>query len=162
MHIVYSHYGLTLINPLVDPPVGTPIGYPPFFSMLLVFLGYLLKINYFQVARLLQPLFAMSIVLSVSYVAKKFYGDIAGISAGFLILSSYLFGRVLTPLPETFAMIMVPMAVYLYYKSVMDEKYKYALIASLLFLVVILTHQATTLILFLIITFNCPNFGNSK
>jgi hypothetical protein len=117
-----------------------------------LFLVTILKINYFQVARLLQPLFAMSVVLSVSYIAKKFYGDIVGISAGFLILSSYLFGRILTPLPETLALIMVPLVVYTFYKSVMDKKYLYALISSFLFLIIILTHQATTLLIFLVIT----------
>ena len=149
---VYSHYGLVLVDPLIDPPAGTFIAYPPLFSFLLLFLVNLLKIDYFQVARILQPFFAMSIVLSVSYVARKFYGDIAGISAGFLILSSYLFGRILTPLPETLVLILVPLAVYSYYLSIKDKKYKYALVASLIFVLIILTHQATTLLLFLIIT----------
>ena len=149
---VYSQYGLVLVDPLIDPPIGTPIAYPPLFSYLLLILVDLLKIDYFQVARVLQPIFAMSIVLSVSYVAKKFFGNVAGISAGFLILSSYLFGRILTPLPETLALIFVPLAVYSYYKSITDKKYKYAILTSLIFFLIILTHQATTLILFLIIT----------
>ena len=67
-------------------------------------------------------------------------------------MSSYLFSRLVSPLPETLALILVPLAVYLFYKSVMTKKYKYALISSFLFLMVILTHQATTLLLFLIIT----------
>ena len=50
------------------------------------------------------------------------------------------------------ALVFVSLTVYFYYKSVMDKKYKYALISSLLFLLVILTHQGTTLILFLVIT----------
>ena len=149
---VYSQYGLTFIDPTLDPPNGTPIGYPPLFSMLLLVLTNILKISYFDVARLLQPIFALSIVLSVSYVAKKFYGDIAGISAGFLILSSYLFAQILTPLPQTLVLILVPLAVYTFYKSVTDLNYKYALLSSLIFLIIILTHQATTLIIFLIIT----------
>ncbi|MGB9201066.1 STT3 domain-containing protein, partial [Methanobacterium sp.] len=112
---VYSHYGFTLIDPLIDPPVGTPIAYPPLFSYLLLFLNSILKIDYFNVARLLQPIFAGSVVLSTSYVAKKYYGNIAGISAGFLIISSFLFGRLITPLPETMALIFVPLVVYAYY-----------------------------------------------
>ena len=105
-----------------------------------------------KLLRLLQPVLAFFAVLSVSYVAKKFYGNIAGTSAGFLILSSYLFSRLVSPLPETMAIIFVPLVVYLYYKSVISKKYVYALISSILFLMVILTHQATTLLLFLIIT----------
>ena len=149
---VYSQYGITFVDPLVNPPIGTPIDYPPLFSMLIMFLGSILKIDYFQVARVLQPLLAFSVVISTSYVAKKFYGDIAGISAGFLILSSYLFSRIVSPLPETMALIFVPLVLYLYYRSAVSKEYKYVLISSFLFLVVILTHQATTLLLFLIIT----------
>jgi asparagine N-glycosylation enzyme membrane subunit Stt3 len=149
---VYSHYGFTLIDPLIDPPVGTPIGYPPLFSYLLLFLHSILKIDYFNVARILQPIFATSVVISTSYVAKKYYGDIAGISAGFLILSSFLFGRLITPLPETIALIIVPLVVYAYYCSIKYNKYKYSILASFLFLLIILTHQATTLLIFLIIT----------
>lgn len=28
---VYAHYGFTLINPLLNAPVGQKIGYPPLF-----------------------------------------------------------------------------------------------------------------------------------
>ena len=149
---VYSQYGFTLIDPLVNPPSGTPIGYPPIFAYLIVFLGSLLKINYFQVAKLIQPFMAFFSVLSVSYVAKKLYGDIAGISAGFLIISSYLFSRLLSPLPETLALIFVPLVVYLYYRAVVSKNYKYAVLSSFLFLIVILTHEETTLLIFSIIT----------
>lgn len=149
---VYSHYGLTLMDPLVDPNTGSRIGYPPFFSLVIAALGTLLKIDYLQVARFLQPVLAFSVVLSVSYVAKQFYGEVAGISAGFLIMSSYLFSRLVSPLAETMALIFVPLAVYFYYRSVMDRNYKYGILSSSMFLLVVLTHQATTLILFLVIT----------
>jgi len=149
---IYSHYGFTLVDPLVNPPTGTPIDYPPLFSLIIVFLGVILKINYFQVARLIQPFMAFFVLLSVSYVGKKFYGDIAGISAGFLILSSYLFSRVVSPLPESMALIFVPLVIYLYYRALNSKNYKYALLSSILFLIVILTHQETTLLLFTIIT----------
>jgi hypothetical protein len=95
---------------------------------------------------------AFFVLLSVSYVGKKFYGDIAGISAGFLILSSYLFSRVVSPLPESMALIFVPLVIYLYYRALNSKNYKYALLSSILFLIVILTHQETTLLLFTIIT----------
>jgi hypothetical protein len=149
---VFSHYGLTFVDPMINQPGGTPLMYPPLFSLVLVFIGSILKINYFLAARILQPILAFCVVLSVSYVAKKFYGDIAGISAGFLVMSSYLFTRLVSPLPETMAIIFVPLIVYLYYQSVVTKKYKYALMASFLFLVVLLTHQSTTSLLFLIIT----------
>jgi len=77
----------------------------------------MLKIDYFQAARVLQPFLALSVVLSVSYVAKKFYGDITGISAGFLVMSSYLFTRLVSPLPETMAIIFIPLSVYSFYQA---------------------------------------------
>jgi len=149
---VYAHYGLTLIDPTTNPPAGTPIAYPPLFSLILMVLAVIFKADYFAVARALQPVLAFLAVSAVSYTAKKFYGDIAGISAGFLILSSYLFSRLVSPLPETLAIIFVPLAIYFYYKSSISKNYKFAILSSLMFLLVILTHQATTLILFLIIT----------
>lgn len=149
---VYSQYGLTLTDPSIDPGTGHKIGYPPLFSLLIGFLGKFLNLDYFQVAKLLQPLLAFLTVLSLSYVAKKFYGDIAGISAGFLIISSYLFSRLVSPLPETMALIFAPLVIYFYYKSVLDKNYLYALISGIMFILVVLTHQATILILFLVIT----------
>lgn len=149
---LYSQYGLTLIDPLIDPGMGTKIGYPPLFSLILAFLVKILEIDYFQAAKLLQLSLAFLVVLSVSYVTKKFYGDIAGISAGFLIMASYLFSRLVSPLPETMALIFALLVVYFYWKSVEEKKYSYALISGLMFILVVLTHQATILIMFLVIT----------
>ena len=149
---VYSQYGITLIDPLTNPPTGTPIAYPPLFSLILMVLTAIFKVDYYTMARALQPVLALLAVSSISYTAKRFYGDYAGISAGFLILSSYLFVRFISPLPETLAMIFVPLAVYFYYKSVMSRNYKFAILSSVLFLLVILTHQATSLILFMTVT----------
>ncbi len=149
---VYGQYGLTLTDPLIDPGMGHKIGYPPLFSLLLLFLGSTLKINYFTVARMLQPIFAFLTVLSVSYVARKFYDDIAGISAGFLLLSSFLFSRLLSPLPETLALVFMTLAIYLYYKSAVDKKYLYAAISGLMFVLVVLTHQSAPVCLFAVIT----------
>ncbi|MGZ7070749.1 MAG: hypothetical protein ACXVHN_08015, partial [Methanobacterium sp.] len=53
---VYSQYGLTLINPLMNAPTGEKIAYPPLFHFLLVALVNIFKIDYFQVARSLQPI----------------------------------------------------------------------------------------------------------
>jgi len=149
---VYSQYGFTLIDPLIDPGMRHKIAYPPLFHLFLAFLVKLFDIDYFQVARLLQPVLAFSLVLSVSYLSKKFHGDIAGISAGFLMISSYLFSRMVSPLPETMALVFLPLSVYFYYKSVKDKKYLFALISGFMFILMVLTHQAATLCSFLIIT----------
>ncbi len=149
---VYALYGFTLTDPLLNAPVGQKIGYPPLFHFLVASLGTLLKADFFQIARLLQPFFAMFIVLSVSYVARKFYGCVAGISAGFLVLSSYLVARIVLPLPENLALIFLPLVVYFYYLSAEKKRPKYALISGIIFIIVILAHQGATLSLFLTVT----------
>jgi len=148
---VYSQYGFVLINPLMNAPAGEKIAYPPLFHFLIAALGNTLNIDYFQVARFLQPILAFSIVLSVSYVAKELYGIIAGISAGFLMISGYLVFRIMLPVPENLALIFIPLAVYFYYISIEKKVLKYALISGILFLPVIASHQAAILILVLVI-----------
>lgn len=149
---VYAKYGFVLTDPLLNAPLGQKIGYPPLFHFLLVFLGMITRMDYFQMARALQPFLAMFIILSVSYVARKFYGTLAGVSAGFLILSSVLIGRIMLPIPENLALIFLPLSIYFYYRSLHDQLSKYALFSGILFLIVAFTHQAATLILFLTVT----------
>ena len=150
---VYAKYGFVLKDPLLNAPFGQEIGYPPLFHFLIVALGAISKVNYFQIARFLQPFIVMFIVLSVSYVTRKFYGTIAGIAAGFLIISSFLLGnRLIYPLPENLALIFLPLSVYFYYYSIKIKSFKYAILAGSIFIIVALIHQAATLILFLIIT----------
>lgn len=150
--MVYAKYGLVLTDPLLNAPFGQNIGYPPIFHLLLAAAGTITKVDYFQIARALQPFLAMFIVLSVSYVAKKLYGTIAGISAGFLVLSSFLFGRILLPIPENLALIFLPLSVYFYYRSIKENLLKYAFLSGILFVAIILTHNAASLMLFLTIS----------
>ncbi len=149
---IYAQHGFVLVDPLLNAPSGQNMGYPPLFHFLIACIGTLLKIDFFQVARFLQPILAMFIVLSVSYVATKFYGRIAGISAGFLMISSYLITRIVLPIPENLALIFLPIAVYLYYKSINERILKYALISGSIFLLTILIHPAAPLCLFLVVT----------
>lgn len=146
---VYTQYGFTLTDPQLNAPFGRKIAYLPLFHFLIAGIGSFLDINYFQVARILQPILAVSLVLSVSYVAKKFYGTLAGVGAGFLILSSYLVSRIILPLPENLALIFLPLAVYLYYKSLENKNLKTAFFGGILFLIILLTHQGATLCLIL-------------
>lgn len=149
---VYAHYGFTLTDPQLNAPYGSKIAYPPLFHFLIAGLGTLFSADFFQVARFLQPVLAMSIVLSVSYVAYKFYGTLSGVSAGFIMLSSYLITRIVLPLPENLALIFIPLAVYLYYRSLKNHDWKSALLCGILFIAVTLTHQAAPLCLILVIT----------
>ena len=150
---VYAQYGFTLTDPLISLQNGPQkIGYVPLFHLFIAAIGYITKMNYFLIARCLQPLIAAGIVLSVSYVGYKFYGLTAGISAGFLILSSNLVNRIVLPIPENIALIIFPIAVYLFYISLKRDTYKYALISGILFILMALIHQSAAFLLFLAIT----------
>ena len=149
---IYANYGFVLNDPLLNVPYGQKIGYPPLFHFLIVALGLLFKTDFFQIARFLQPFIVLSIVLSVSYVARKFYGTIAGISAGFFIISSLLLGnRLIFPLPENLALIFLPLSVYFYYNSIIEKSIKYAVLAGSLLIIILSIHTAATFILFLLI-----------
>ena len=149
---IYTQYGFVLKDPLLNAPYGQNINYPPLFHFIIAGLGTLLKIDYLQIARFMQPFLAMFVVLSVSYVANKIYGKIAGISAGFLIISSYLISRIILPIPENLALIFLPLAVYFYYRSLEEGVLKYALIAGFMFILTILTHPVAPEVLFLVVT----------
>ena len=150
---VYAKYGLVFINPLLNAPYGKVMDYPPLFYFLIVALGGISKINFFQVTRFLQPFLGMFVVLSVSYVGRKFYGTIAGISAGFLILSSLLLGnRLIFAVPENLALIFLPLSVYFYYLSLKEKSFIYAVLAGFLFILIILIHPAAPIVLFSIIS----------
>jgi len=150
---VYAKYGFVLINPLLNAPFGQSISYPPLFDFLIAFLGIVSKVNLFQIARFLQPFLGMFLILSVSYVSRKFYGTIAGVATGFLILSSLLLGnRIIFPLPENLALIFFPLSVYFYYYSLKEKSLKYAIIAGSLLILILLIHQTAPLILFLVIS----------
>ena len=141
---IYSQYGL--IDPLFTH-IHHKITYPPLFHLLIAALGNTLHVDYFQIARCLQPIFAMLIVLSVSYIAKKLYGNLIGISAGFLIISSYIAFRIMLPLPENLALLFFIFSVYFFYISISKKILKYALISGILLLLTLATHQVSPLIL---------------
>lgn len=149
---IYTQYGFVLVNPLLNYPTGLKIGYPPLFHFLIAGIGILFRTNYMEVARALQPVLAFFVILSITYVAKKFYGTIAGISAGFLMISSTIVYRIMLPVPENLALIFLPVSVYLYYAAVKEKTYKYAFISGILMLIIAATHQAALLCLILIIT----------
>ena len=148
---IYTQYGFVLLNPLLNAPVGQKIAYPPLFHFLIAFLGTVFHANYMEIARAIQPFLAFFVVLSVTYAAKKFYGTITGVSAGFLMISSTVVYRIMLPVPETLALIFLPLAVYFYYASINQKAFRYAFISGILMIIIAATHQAALLCLVLII-----------
>jgi hypothetical protein len=149
---LYATQGLVFIDPLYNAPLGNKINYPPIFHLLVSSLGFIFNSDYFQIARALQPVIAASLILSITYVGSKFYGKLAGFSAGILIFSSALVSRIVLPLPENLALIFFPIAIYMYYLSLKNNSYKTAAIGGLVFGLIALTHQAATLCLIVSLT----------
>ncbi|MDI6817974.1 MAG: hypothetical protein QMC87_01370 [Methanothermobacter thermautotrophicus] len=71
---VYMANGLTFFDPIYNAP-GTIINYPPVFHLAILVLGYVLRMDLFDVARLMQPFLAALVALSVTVVASRLYED---------------------------------------------------------------------------------------
>ncbi len=144
--------GMVFWDTSTAAPYGRPIFYPPLFHLLLLGLDKILAVGLFNVARFIQPFLAFFIILSFSYTAKKFYGNIPGILTGFFVISAPLFQRMILPIPESMAIILLPLLTYFYYLSIEENNSKYAIIAGVLWGLVMLTHLPSALVIFLILT----------
>lgn len=148
---LYIEHGLTYWDSLTSAPFGRPIFYPPLFHLSVASLTLLFKTDPYNVVRALQPILAMLIILSFSYVAYKLYNLFLGFSIGFYIMFSVAFQRFMLPIPENIALILFPFAVYYFYKSVEHSNYKYALISGFLAGNILLIHGLSAICLFLVI-----------
>jgi hypothetical protein len=149
---LYLEHGFTYWDPLTCAPFGRPIFYPPIFHFIIASLTLLFNTNPYAVARALQPILAMLIIFSFSYIAYKFNDLFVGVSVGFFIMFSVIFQRFMLTIPENVAMILFPLAVYYFYKSVEHSNYRYAMIAGILAGSILLIHALSAICLFLIIT----------
>jgi hypothetical protein len=149
---LYLANGFTYWDPSTVAPYGRPIGYPPVFHFLLAGLIILFKANPFQVARFLQPVFGMLLVLSLSYVTYRLFGLISGFSAGLLSIYSFItINRGFIPSPETLSFIIIPLVLYLYYKANENNNWKYLLISGFLSGIVFLTHILSAFMMLMVV-----------
>lgn len=149
---IYLEHGFTYWDPLTVAPNGRSIAYPPIFHMLLAGLSYIFGADPFQAARYLQPVLAMALVLSVTYVTYRLFGFISGISAGILTMFSLItFNRGFFASPGTLSLILMPIILYAYYMANEHVKLKYILLSGVLCGVVFLTHSLTALLILLMI-----------
>lgn len=145
---LYLEQGIIFWDPLTLSPYGGPIYYPPLFQFLLASIP---GIDIFQFARFLQPLFAAGLVFSFSYVAYKLYGLFVGFIAAFLLMFSAFFHKFMLPIPETMALILFPLVIYLYYISFKENNYKYSIFAGVLAGLIFLTHRLSSACLILVL-----------
>lgn len=149
---LYLENGLTLWDPLTVAPYGRPIAYPPIFHLLLATLSLIFKTDPFQVARYLQPVLAMLLVLSISFVTYRFFGLISGVSAGLLTIYSFItFNRGFIASPATLSFILMPLVLYAYYWANEEDNFKYLLISGFLCGLIFLTHSLTAFILLMVV-----------
>jgi len=149
---VYMSRGFTFFDPLYNAPKGNLINYPPLFHILLAFLSLVSGIGPFDIVRFMQPFIAALIILSVTIVGSRFYDRFVGLSAGMLLISAFIATRIILPLPENIALILLPFSIYFYYKSIKDSKMKFACLSGALMGIIALIHPAATLCLFISIT----------
>lgn len=142
---VYITEGLTLFDPIYNAPAGNIINYPPIFHFTLILLSYILRTGLFETARFMQPFLAGLVVLSVSFVASKFYkNQMIGLAAGILLFSGAISARLVQALPENMALIFFPLSIYFYYKFFKEDKPITAVISGLLMGLIALIHPAAT------------------
>lgn len=144
---LYLENGYTLWDPLTYAPFGRPIYYPPIFHYLLATIATVFKADIFLSSKYLQPIFSFFLVFSFTYVANKLYNWQVGVMAGFFLFFTMLFHRAMLPLPETLALILLPLAVYFYYRAWEEKNEKYAFISGFIGGLICLTHSLTALMM---------------
>ncbi|MEN6591975.1 MAG: glycosyltransferase family 39 protein [Methanobacterium sp.] len=148
----YLEYGFTYFDPLTVAPLGRPIAYPPVFHFLLAGLSYVSGTDPFQVARYLQPVLAMALVLSITYVTYRLFGFISGISAGILTIFSLItINRGFFASPCTLSLILMPLVLYGYYRANEDGNFKLLLVSAVLCGVGFLTHSLTAFMVLVVV-----------
>lgn len=150
---VYMANGLTFFDPIYNAP-GTIINYPPVFHLVILVLGYVLRMDLFDVARLMQPFLAALVALSVTVVASRLYEDkYVGIFAGLILFSGSIAMRLGSSLPENMALIFLPLSIFFFYEFFKDDKIIASFISGCLTGLVALIHPAATFCLVFAITF---------
>ena len=149
---LYLTNGFTYWDSSTVAPYGRPIGYPPVFHFLLAALIILFKADPFQVARFIQPVLGMLMVLCISFITYRFFGLVSGVSAGLLSIYSLItFNRGFIASPETLSFILIPLVLYLYYQANENSNLKFLLISGVLSGIVFLTHILSAFLMLMVV-----------
>jgi len=149
----YIINGITMTDPLLNAPVGKSIGYSPLFHLILIVSSKLFATDMVNAAKLLQPILALLCSLSVVGVAYKIYDDeLTALLSGMILLSSFMFTRMMLPIPETVALIFFTWGVYFYYSSIKKHSYTRALLSGIMALLILSVHFSTFVYYMIIIT----------
>ena len=149
--LAYLHDGFTNVDYLLNAPEGKTIGYPPFFHLILIITSIITRLNLVDSARVLQILLTVCNVFTVTFVASKIKDEKVGLFAGLLLISSFMFTRLLLPIPETLAMIFFTLTVYCYYKASTEARVTYSILAAILSLLSLATHFSSFIYLMILL-----------
>ncbi|MDI6701882.1 hypothetical protein [Methanothermobacter wolfeii] len=138
--MIYMDHGTVFWDPITCAPHGRPIYYPPLFHMLLLLIVKITGISFFTVSRFIQPVMAFMIILSFSYVAERLYGGLTGFLTGVFSISSLFFLRMIYPIPESLAVIILPLTVYGYCRSMDPDSGAFPIITGFFLGLMMLTH----------------------
>lgn len=141
--LAYMINGITTTDPLLNAPAGKTIGYAPLFHILLIISSKITGLSLINTAQLFQIIFSLISTVIVVYVTNKLYNSTAATVSGILLLSSFMFTRLLLPIPETISVIFFILGVYFYYISIDNEKLGYVLCSVIMALLILAVHFST-------------------
>lgn len=148
---LYLEHGFTYWDPLTYAPFGRPIFYPPLFQYLLAAAGVLFNQDILTVAGFSGRIFAFLVILSFTYTTYKLYNKCTAFFAGFHGHVHLTRPQVCSPYTENLALMIFPLSIYLYYRSIKDDSYRYAVLSGVLAGIIFLVHALSILILVLVI-----------
>lgn len=138
--LAYLSNGITTVDPFLNAPMGKHIGYAPLFHILLILVSSITGTDFITSARLFQIILPVIMTLTVSYVSYKMYNEFAGVASGLLLISSFMFTRLLLPIPETIAIIFFTLGVYLFYQATITDNKIFAFASGLMGLLMLSVH----------------------
>ncbi len=150
--LTYINHGITTIDPLLNAPNGKEIGYVPLFHMLLILVSKISGLNLVSSAKLFQIIMPMISILSVMGISYKLYDEISALASGLLLISSFMFSRLYLPIPESVAIVLFLVGIYLYYLAITLKNRNYAILSGFMALLILSVHFSSSIYYMILLT----------
>lgn len=150
--LTYLNYGITTVDPYLNAPNGKEIGYVPLFHILLIVVSKITNTNFVDAARLIQLISPVILTMLVMFVAYKFYNGLVAFVSGLLLISSFMFTRFMLPIPETIALMVFIIGVYLFYQSTINNNMLYAFCSGVMALIMLGIHFSSCIYYLILIS----------
>ncbi|MDO5851288.1 MAG: glycosyltransferase family 39 protein [Methanobacteriaceae archaeon] len=149
LHLInlYMTNGIIFWDPFTVSPIGRAIQYPPLYHLLIVELSKLTNIIPLNIIRLLQPIFAFSLILTITTITARIYDNQTGLITGILSLFTFvIINRAIISTPATLAIIFSLLTIYFYYNYLINTKQNDIILSTIFLGLLINTHLFTTLL----------------